>query len=80
MTEINFVLAAKFSASLFTALSAALVLLILRRSGHRPGVALFAAVVYGLATSSWSISSQSLWQHGFAQFWLALGLWWFLAN
>jgi hypothetical protein len=36
--------------------------------------ALGVALAYGLGTSAWSIASQALWQHGPAQFWLALAM------
>jgi hypothetical protein len=37
------------------------------------GSALLIALAYGLGTSVWSISSQTLWQHGANEFFLALG-------
>ncbi len=39
-----------------------------------PGPAVAAAVVFGLGTSTWSVSANELWSHGPAQLFLALGL------
>jgi hypothetical protein len=39
----------------------------------RPGTAAGLALAYGLGTCAWSAGSQTLWQHGPAQFFLALG-------
>ena len=39
------------------------------------GPALMIALSYGLGTCVWSISSQTLWQHGPTEFFLALGAW-----
>jgi len=66
-------LGAKFAASLYTALSASLVFLAARRwLARRP--ALLLALAYGAATSVFSTSSQSLWQHGPNAFFLSLGI------
>lgn len=53
----------KFAASVVAALSAVLLLLLLERitSTHWAWVL---TLVYALATETWSISSQALWQHG----------------
>jgi hypothetical protein len=39
----------------------------------RPGSAAWLAIAYGLGTCVWSSSSQTLWQHGPMEFFLALG-------
>ena len=39
----------------------------------RPGTAMWLALAYGLGTCVWSTSSQTLWQHGPMEFFLALG-------
>ena len=39
----------------------------------RPGTAAWLALAYGLGTCVWSSSSQTLWQHGPMEFFLALG-------
>ncbi len=63
---------AKFAASLLAAASAAIVFLTARR-WLQPGPALILAAAYGLGTSVWSTSSQTLWQHAPNEFFLALG-------
>lgn len=61
----------RVSAALLTALSAVVVLLVVRRlTTWRWAVAL--TLLYGLGTSAWSISSQALWAHALAQLTLAL--------
>lgn len=63
---------AKFVASAMVAASAVFVFLAaLRFTGKRR--ALLVALAYGLGTCVWSVSSQSLWQHGPNEFFLALG-------
>ncbi|MGH7788778.1 MAG: hypothetical protein ACRERC_18045, partial [Candidatus Binatia bacterium] len=52
----------RISAALLTALSAALLYLVLGRL-TTPGWALTLAVVYALGTNTWVISSQALWPH-----------------
>ena len=64
----------KLSASLLAALSVLFVWLVLRRFTS-PRRALLLSLVYAFATSTWSISSQALWQHGAAQLLLAAALW-----
>ena len=61
----------KVSATLVSALSAVFLFLSLRRL-TREKLALFIALIYGLGTSTWSVSSQGLWQHGSSQFFLTL--------
>jgi hypothetical protein len=56
----------KVSASLIASLSAALLYLVLRRRAD-PRIALLLTVAYAFGTSTWVISSQTLWQHGLAQ-------------
>ncbi len=63
----------KLSAAIIVALSAvALYLVLLRLTSRRVAVAIVA--VYGLGTSSLSVSSQALWQHGPSQLALATTL------
>ncbi len=56
-------IAEKFVATAVAALSAVLLLLLLKRITTRPW-AWCLTLVYALATETWSISSQALWQHG----------------
>ena len=44
----------------------------------RPGTAAWLALAYGLGTCVWSTSSQTLWQHGPMEFFLALGTYFLL--
>jgi hypothetical protein len=64
----------KLCASLIAALSGMVLFLALRRICSE-GLRLFLALVYGLASSTWSISSQGLWRHGFTELCFALLLW-----
>jgi len=59
-------IAEKFAAAAVAALSAVLVLLLLKRI-TTTGWAWCLTFVYALATETWSISSQALWQHGPAE-------------
>jgi len=69
--------AAKLAASCAVAASA--VLLFLAGLPYlRPGTAAGLALAYGLGTCAWSVSSQTLWQHGPTEFFLALGTYFFL--
>jgi hypothetical protein len=68
--------AGKFTASLLVAGSAALLYFAMRRRTTAARAWLF-ALLYGVATSSWSMSSQSLWQHAASQLFLA-GIVWLL--
>lgn len=62
----------KLASSLYVAGSAAIVLLIARRyTSH--AMAILVSLAYGLGTAVWSMSSQTLWQHGPSEFFLALG-------
>jgi hypothetical protein len=69
----------KLAASLFAALSVAVVYLaardLARRLGTGEASALGAAVVYAVATPTWAVSSQGLWGHAPAQLGLAVALW-----
>jgi hypothetical protein len=63
----------KLSAAIITALSV-LFLYWALRGVTSPGWTLVIALVYALGTSSLSVSSQGLWQHGPSQLFLAFGL------
>jgi hypothetical protein len=65
----------KLSATLITALSAILLLFTLRRLTSEK-IAWSIALVYALGTSSFSSSSQALWQHGPSQLFLTLTIYW----
>ena len=69
---------AKLSAVLASAFSAVFLLLAMRRLGKKR-FAILIALAYALGTSTWSVSSQALWQHGSSQFFLALSIY-FLAR
>jgi glycosyltransferase involved in cell wall biosynthesis len=57
----------KVTASLVTALSAALLYLVLRRRQAPERIAILLTIAYAFGTTTWVISSQALWQHGMAQ-------------
>ena len=61
----------KLSATLITALSV-VVLYWALGALVSPGWALMIAAIYAFGTSSWSVSSQALWQHGPSQLFVAL--------
>ncbi|MGH8071186.1 MAG: glycosyltransferase family 39 protein, partial [Candidatus Entotheonellia bacterium] len=65
----------KLSATLITALSVILVLFTLRRL-TKEKIAWGIAIVYAFGTSSFSSSSQALWQHGPSQLFLTLTIYW----
>jgi hypothetical protein len=72
-------IAEKFAAAAITAFSAVLVLVLLKRITST-GWSWCLTLVYALATETWSISSQALWQHGPAELaiigtFLSLQLW-----
>lgn len=69
----------KLSASLLAALSGAILYLGLRRV-TRPHAAVIITLVYGLASSTWSISSQALWKHGLEELCFAVLLWALIAD
>ena len=61
----------RIAAATLTALSASLLFVVLRRlTSWRWALAL--TVVYGLGTSTWSISSQALWTHGLSELCLVI--------
>jgi hypothetical protein len=64
----------KLSASLIAALSGALLFLAFRKIASR-NVSLAVALIYGLASNTWAISSQALWRQGLAELSFALLLW-----
>jgi hypothetical protein len=65
----------KLSATLITALSVVVLLFALRRLTSET-IAWSVALVYAFATSSFSSSSQALWQHGPSQLFLILTIYW----
>jgi hypothetical protein len=65
----------KLSATLITALSVILLLWTLRRLTSEK-IAWSVALVYAFGTSSFSSSSQALWQHGPSQLFLTLTIYW----
>ena len=64
----------KLSASLIAALSGAVLFLALRRIASR-SVSVVVALIYGLASNTWAISSQALWRQGLAELCFAFLLW-----
>jgi len=64
----------KLSASLIAALSGALLFLALRKVASR-NVSLAVALIYGLASNTWAISSQALWRHGVTELSFTFLLW-----
>jgi hypothetical protein len=64
----------KLSASLIAALSGAVLFLALRRIAPRK-VSLVVALIYGLASNTWTISSQGLWRHGLTELSISFLLW-----
>jgi hypothetical protein len=64
----------KLSASLIAALSGAVLFLALRKVASRR-VSLGVALIYGLASNTWTISSQALWRHGLTELSFAFLLW-----
>jgi hypothetical protein len=66
---------AKLSATLITALSVVLLLCTLRRLTGA-AIAYGIAIVYAFGTSSFSTSSQALWQHGPSQLFITLTVYW----
>lgn len=61
----------KLSAAIITALSVVVLYWALRRLASR-GWALGIALIYAFGSSSWSVSSQGLWQHGPSQLFLSI--------
>jgi hypothetical protein len=64
----------KLSASLLAALSVGVLYLALRRIAPR-STSLLISLIYGMASSTWSISSQALWRHGLTELSFAFLLW-----
>ncbi|HET7840593.1 MAG TPA: hypothetical protein VFM21_03260 [Terriglobia bacterium] len=64
----------KLSASLIAALSGVVLFLAFRKVCS-PGMSLMLALIYGLASSTWCISSQALWRHGFTELSFAFLIW-----
>ena len=64
----------KLSASLIAAMSGALLFLAFRKIASR-NVSFVVALIYGLASNTWAISSQALWRHGLAELSFAFLLW-----
>ena len=64
----------KLSASLIAAMSGAVLFLALRKVASRR-VSLVVALIYGLASNTWTISSQALWRHGLTELSFAFLLW-----
>jgi hypothetical protein len=64
--------ACKFGAA-FAVAATAIVLFLAARIFVRPGSAVWLALAYGLGTCAWSSTSQTLWQHGPMDLFLALG-------
>jgi hypothetical protein len=64
----------KLSASLIAAMSGALLFLAFRKVASR-NVSLVVALIYGLASNTWAISSQALWRHGLTELSFAFLLW-----
>jgi hypothetical protein len=64
----------KLSASLLAAGSAVVLYLALRKVASR-STSLAVSLIYGVASSTWTISSQALWRHGLSELCFALLLW-----
>jgi hypothetical protein len=64
----------KLSASLIAAMSGAVLFLAFRKIASRK-VSLVVALIYGLASETWAISSQALWRHGLTELSFAFLLW-----
>jgi hypothetical protein len=60
-------------ATAFAVAASAVFLFLAALGSLRPGTAAGLALIYGLGTCVWSTSSQTLWQHGPTEFFLALG-------
>jgi hypothetical protein len=70
---------AKTSATIIAALSCVFVYLAGKELFSRK-IALVTALVYAFATSTWSVSSQALWQHGTVELLLILMIWLVIKN
>ncbi len=69
----------KFSATILASLSAGLLYLALGRIVSA-GTGFLLALIYGLASNTWTISSQALWRQGFSELGFVLLLWALLAR
>jgi hypothetical protein len=70
---------AKTSASIIAALSCVFVYLTVKELFSQK-TALITVLVYAFATSTWSVSSQALWQHGTVELLLVLMIWLIIRN
>jgi uncharacterized protein Veg len=61
----------KLSASLIASLSVVFIFLSIKELSDRK-IALICALIYAFATNTWTISSQSLWQHGMGELLLSM--------
>jgi 4-amino-4-deoxy-L-arabinose transferase-like glycosyltransferase len=75
----NILLLAKTCAAIITALSGVIVYLVCRELFSKR-IALLSTFIYAFATSTWSISSQSLWQQGMGELLLILMLYFIVRN
>jgi hypothetical protein len=66
-------LVAKLASSFYVAGATVLLILAASRLGASRAVALTIGLCYAFATAAFSVASQALWQHGPAEFFLALG-------
>lgn len=76
-TEIVGTLLSKISGSLVVSISVGILYLTLLRLTNKRS-ALWIALIYGLATSSWAVSSQGLWQSSMSQPCLAFAFYFFI--
>ncbi|NNF87141.1 MAG: hypothetical protein HKM97_01300, partial [Acidimicrobiia bacterium] len=65
---------AAITASFTAAIAIGLLGVVFRRLGGGSLIALMAASVAGLGTSTWSVAADQLWQHGPGMMWIALAL------
>ncbi len=79
ITAKNVDILAKTSASAIAALSAIFLFLILKLLTDEDNALLW-TLIYAFATSTWSVSSQGLWQHGTVQLFLLAGIYFLLKN
>ena len=79
LTVENLLLIAKTCAAIIAALSGAVVYLVCRELFSKK-IALLSTFIYAFATSTWSISSQALWQHGLGELLLIIMLYFIIRN
>jgi len=65
----------KLSASVIAALSAVVMLVLLARIAESRSTAAGLTLIYALASNTWTIGSQALWQHGLSELAIATTLW-----